>query len=270
MEISAEANRRLQAGFHLKLDEWWPWYVRIVEEFGFDTDRDRLSARILSGILSDRALSLEGLGKSLRGRNFIVFGCGPSLEGDLDGALGLGLFSRYHTVAADGATNALLERAHICPYAVVSDLDGGVRGLSEADRKGAITVIHAHGDNIDAVERLAPIFKGRVAGTTQTEPLSNVYNFGGFTDGDRAVFMLEEMGARRIVLMGMDFGPKVGRYSKPGLKKEVVADERKRRKLCFGKRLLEWLAPRASCEILNATGSGEPIKGIPRVELGNL
>ncbi|MGC8849491.1 MAG: 6-hydroxymethylpterin diphosphokinase MptE-like protein [Candidatus Bathyarchaeia archaeon] len=254
----------------MEFKEWWPWYIRIVEEFGFDMERDRLSARILSIILGERALSLEELRRLLRGGRFIVFGCGPSLEGDLDSAIRLGLFSRYLPVTADGATNALLEKAHLSPYAVVSDLDGGIQGLSEADKRGSVMVLHAHGDNIGRIERLVLSFKGKVAGTTQTEPLSNVYNFGGFTDGDRAVFMLEELDAHLIVLMGMDFGLKVGRYSKPDLKGEVMAEERKRRKLRLGKRLLEWLAPRASCEILNATGSGESIKGIPRVELENL
>ncbi|MEM2123675.1 MAG: 6-hydroxymethylpterin diphosphokinase MptE-like protein [Candidatus Bathyarchaeia archaeon] len=250
--------------------EWWPWYLRIVEEFGFDVDRDRLSARVLNGILNGKALPLEELRRSFRGGRFIVFGCGPSLESDLYEALRLRLLSKYLPVAADGAANALLWRARISPYAVVSDLDGGPRGLLGADKRGSIMVLHAHGDNLDKIEQLAPIFKGRVAGTTQAEPLSNVYNFGGFTDGDRAVFMLEELDSERIVLMGMDFGLKVGRYSKPGLRRDMPADERKLKKLSFAKRLLEWLAPRASCEILNATGSGEPVEGIPEVEPRNL
>lgn len=32
-----------------------------------------------------------------------------------------------------------------------------------------------------------------------------VYNFGGFTDGDRAVFLAEALGASLIVVAGMDF-----------------------------------------------------------------
>jgi hypothetical protein len=31
-----------------------------------------------------------------------------------------------------------------------------------------------------------------------------VYNFGGFTDGDRAVFAADELGAERITLVGFD------------------------------------------------------------------
>lgn len=254
----------------MRFEEWWPWYIRIVEAFGFDMERDRLSAKILAEVLDDRGLTLGELRRSFKGGSFIVFGCGPSLEGDLDKACKTGVLSKYLPVVADGATQALLKIAHSSPYAVVSDLDGGFRFLLEADRRGSIMVLHAHGDNLDKVERFVSSFKGRVAGTTQTEPLSNVYNFGGFTDGDRAVFMLDEMGARRVVLMGMDFGSKVGRYSKPWLTGEEVADERKRRKLEFARELLEWLAPRATCELLNATGSGEPIKGIPKVGLENL
>ena len=41
-------------------------------------------------------------------------------------------------------------------------------------------------------------------------PVKNVYNFGGFTDGDRSVFWAEEFGAKEIILIGMDFGIHIG------------------------------------------------------------
>lgn len=44
-----------------------------------------------------------------------------------------------------------------------------------------------------------------MVGSTQTVPLANVHNFGGFTDGDRCVFLAQEMGASAIVLIGFDF-----------------------------------------------------------------
>ena len=43
-------------------------------------------------------------------------------------------------------------------------------------------------------------------------PTNNVYNFGGFTDGDRSVFLAEELGASQIILVGMDLGNKIGKY----------------------------------------------------------
>ena len=65
-------------------------------------------------------------------------------------------------------------------------------------------VVHAHGDNMEALGKEVPRLK-RVIGTTQSKPLKNVYNFGGFTDGDRGVFLAKEMGARSITLIGFDF-----------------------------------------------------------------
>jgi uncharacterized Rossmann fold enzyme len=65
-------------------------------------------------------------------------------------------------------------------------------------------VVHAHGDNVDALSEEVPRLK-RVVGTTQSKPLDNVYNFGGFTDGDRCVFLAQEFGARSITLIGFDF-----------------------------------------------------------------
>lgn len=65
-------------------------------------------------------------------------------------------------------------------------------------------VVHAHGDNMDALSEEVPRLK-RIIGTTQSKPLDNVYNFGGFTDGDRCVFLAQEFGARSITLIGFDF-----------------------------------------------------------------
>ncbi len=86
-----------------------------------------------------------------------------------------------------------------------------------------------------------PMFS-RILGTCQTEPpLDVVYNFGGFTDGDRAAFLAEELGAREITLVGFDFGTVVGRWSKPRLKEHSPVWESKRKKFEFAKELLDWL-----------------------------
>jgi len=66
-------------------------------------------------------------------------------------------------------------------------------------------VIHAHGDNGPAVEAWAPRFTGPVVGTTQAKPVGGLRNFGGFTDGDRAVLMAAHFGASKINLVGFDF-----------------------------------------------------------------
>lgn len=73
--------------------------------------------------------------------------------------------------------------------------------------------------NADLVRMHAGRFRGPVVLTTQSAPESTVFCFGGFTDGDRAVCIAQEMGARRVVLEGFDFSepcPKDG--SDPAVK----------------------------------------------------
>ena len=90
--------------------------------------------------------------------------------------------------------------------------------------KGAVTAIHAHGDNGDLIRMYAGSFKGRILLTTQSTPENTVYDFGGFTDGDRAVCMAVHFGARRIHLRGFDYDdpmPKDG--NDPSVKKRKLA-----------------------------------------------
>ena len=57
--------------------------------------------------------------------------------------------------------------------------------------------------------------KGKIIGTTQTDPskFKNLHNFGGFTDGDRAVFIANHFKAKKINLIGFDLNGKIGKYS---------------------------------------------------------
>ena len=48
--------------------------------------------------------------------------------------------------------------------------------------------------------------------TTQSAPFGEVHNFGGFTDGDRCVFLADHFAATRIILCGFNF-TEVGKYS---------------------------------------------------------
>jgi hypothetical protein len=199
------------------------------------------------------------LKEKIRGKPVLIFGAGPSLEKSLKEIIALGLHDYFVVIAADGATTALLEH-NIIPDVVVTDLDGRVEDLLKADRLGAIMVVHAHSDNVKALREYVPRLT-KVVGTTQVEELPNIYNFGGFTDGDRAAFLAEEMGARAIVLAGMDLGQIVGKYSKPGLTENVKASEVKAKKLQIARELLEWLASWAKAKIVNVAG-GERIRGI--------
>ena len=107
----------------------------------------------------------------------------------------------------------------------VFDLDGSFPDILKANREGSITVVHAHGDNLDALSRYVPLLEG-VIGTAQCRPPEGLYNFGGFTDGDRCVFLAKELGAASIKLVGFDY-------------EDDSVTPRKRRKLAWAKRLID-------------------------------
>jgi uncharacterized Rossmann fold enzyme len=135
-------------------------------------------------------------------------------------------------------------------------LDGDVDDQLEAWRKGSWIVVHAHGDNMPRVSEVVPKINARILGTTQVRPFGRLYNFGGFTDGDRAAFMAHELGASKIYLAGMDLGTEIGQYSG---KKDV---ERKLIKLKICRELLSWLVD-LGAHIVNLTAGGETIQNIP-------
>jgi len=97
-----------------------------------------------------------------------------------------------------------------------------------------LAVVHAHGDNMEALKMYIHKFK-RVLPTVQVEPFPGVYNFGGFTDGDRAVCLAEHFKAREIVLYGFDFHGSVGKYS------FTKNEELKRKKLLWAERIVNYL-----------------------------
>lgn len=136
-------------------------------------------------------------------------------------------------VAADGATSTLLLRG-IIPDVIVTDLDGAVEDQVEANKEGSVVFVHAHGDNMDAIRKYVPRFYGTVVCTCQCSPIEGVYNFGGFTDGDRAACIVASMGVRSIKLVGFDFESP---SAKAGRSREVKA-----RKLIWARRVLTILA----------------------------
>ncbi len=243
------------------VEQAWPaWYNRIVATFGYSPVEDQRAADVLSRLLQGRAIPLSRLRHVIRNHSILVLGAGPSVDDDVERLLETGVFGDLTLVTADGATTAALHVAKAVPRIVVTDLDGRVPDLLQADRAGALMVIHGHGDNIPVLERLVPRIENPI-GTTQVQPRPSVYNFGGFTDGDRAVFLATAMEARLVVLAGMDFGPEVGRYSKAKLRSIHV----KRKKLTMGRALLEWLAKQTRVPLYDVTGRGEGIRGFQKI-----
>jgi len=193
--------------------EWEPIYEEILADFGFSKGEDERAARILSGMLGEKSQDLTPLRELISGRDVLVCGNGPSLDKELERIE----FEKYIIIAADGATSGLLQKGKV-PHIIVTDLDGKVGDEIEANRRGALMVVHAHGDNIGALLRFVPKLKN-VLGTTQAEPIEKLHNFGGFTDGDRCVFLARALGARSIILVGFDFeDPKVGAIKRKKLR----------------------------------------------------
>jgi hypothetical protein len=241
----------------MNLAIWLSWYEDLLEDFGFSRSQDEESAQLLEkllefyGGLKPKDIPMQ--------REAIVFGAGPSIKSNIKEIKSLNL-SEYTLISADGATTALLEE-YIVPDIIVTDLDGDMEDIICANHEGAFLVIHAHGDNMEKLKEFVPRLN-RVMGTTQSTPLTHVYNFGGFTDGDRALFLAVELGAEYITLAGMDFGKEVTRYSRPAMKEpKGQADEIKELKLKHAKKLVEWVAKNEEVTLLNIS-HGEKLEGV--------
>lgn len=236
----------------MEFGEWNIYYKEILDDFGFSREDDERCAQLLDEILSEEGcLTLNDLSKIVAfSDRFIVFGAGPSIKDHVKELKENYDLKNYVLVAADGATTALIEQ-RIAPDIIVTDLDGNLDDILAANLRGANIVVHAHGDNSDKIANITPFFTN-VLGTTQAQPLSNVYNFGGFTDGDRALFLSVALGASEIILAGMDFGDIVTKYSRPNMPDIVgPADEIKRKKLQYAEKLTNWIIENENVNIIN-------------------
>ncbi len=223
----------------MRYRDWEPIYEEILKDFGFKREKDEEAARIAFEIISRKRSKGKEVKKKIeeliKGKAAIICGNAPCLENDIrEKQLDSNVFSftrEYIVIAADGATSVLLRTAIISDI-VVTDLDGNIADIIYANRIGSIGVVHAHGDNIEKLKKVLPTLNENVICTTQSRPLSpmeksaRVYNFGGFTDGDRCVFLAKEFGAKRIELVGFDFEDK-------------NVSKRKRKKLKWAKGLIE-------------------------------
>ena len=235
---------------------WKKRYSLILKEFRYSRKKDLEAAKVLNAILK-KQFPIKGLEKKIKNQTVFVVGAGSSLVTCMHV---LKKYKNITKIVADGATKALIENK-IKPDIVVTDLDGDQKFLKKAGKSNAIMVVHSHGDNIEKLH-LASEFKSCI-GTTEGRPFGKIHNFGGFTDGDRCVFLANYFGAKKIVLFGMDFGTKIGRYSK-----EKIYDKHvKLKKLRRGKKLLEWLASKDSSELYTTS---KPIRGFSKIGFADL
>ncbi len=239
----------------MKFSDWETWYEKILDDFGFIREDDEDSAKLLDKVLDEEGyITIDELKENCvdfkNTDKFIVFGAGPSIKKHIHDIRENYNLDDYVLVSADGATTALLED-HIVPDIVATDLDGNMDDLLAANYRHAYPVIHAHGNNKELIEKYVPFFDN-VLGTTQSKPEGHLYNFGGFTDGDRAMFLSLALGAKTLILAGMDFGTIVTQYSRPKNPGRLMpADEIKTKKLEYAENLTNWIRENTDVELIN-------------------
>ena len=234
---------------------WKKWYSNILKEFKYDEKKDKESAIILNSILKRSNINNEIL-NLIKNETVFVIGSGPSLSTAIPKLKNL---KKSIKIAADSSVKPLVDNG-IVPDIVITDLDGDWNSLEKIATK-SIFVVHAHGDNINKL-KFSKKFK-KCIGTTQSKPFSKIQNFGGFTDGDRGVFLANHFGAKKIILFGMDFGERIGKYSNTKKSERTI----KLMKLNKGKLLLEWLSTITKSELFTTS---KQIKGFKKISYKNV
>jgi uncharacterized Rossmann fold enzyme len=208
----------------LRWEDWEPLYREIIDDFNYSREEDAKAAKVLNALLANKRICDDACIQNIICKEVTVCGGASNLQEQLDefGTAGT-------LIAADNATSVLLANGSL-PDLIVTDLDGSVREQIMANAEGAVVAVHAHGDNIPALKEHVPHFNGRIVGTTQGRELGVVRNYGGFTDGDRAIFLARHFGATRIRLLGFNFEEP---SPKPG--QDIAI---KRKKLAWARRLI--------------------------------
>jgi len=160
-----------------------------------------------------RNQALGNLQIKLLKANAVIF-VGAAVENnELDEMVGEGVVF----IAADGAVGALPNDAELA--CVVSDFDGTPH-LEQAAINGATIIAHAHGDNLaawnDCVESWSHFANPPSLILSHQTPqiFPGMHNWGGFTDGDRALCMAHALGVNfeDVYLVGYTLS-RVGKWS---------------------------------------------------------
>ncbi|MHA1995321.1 MAG: 6-hydroxymethylpterin diphosphokinase MptE-like protein [Candidatus Hodarchaeales archaeon] len=258
----------------MRLDKWNKEYLKIVSKLDLNIEEDIRSAKRLESLLLAKlsygsSYILNKLHLSLKQPNLVV-GAGPSLETDLNQCKEKLRLEDLVIIAVDGSCS-LFRQLQIIPDIVITDLDGEWSAIRWAISHGAITLIHAHGDNQPLVQQFFTeddFLKKEtyVWGSTQNVFKTILFNFGGFTDGDRAIFLSIHFQSPLIGLIGFDFGEKIGKFStlNPLITKDLI---RKRQKFEIACSLLSSHYHTHNGIRFNLTSSGKEIPGFPRLSL---
>jgi uncharacterized Rossmann fold enzyme len=226
---------------------WEPVYEALLDSFGYPRAGDERARDRLEGLLGDRSTySPEEL--SLTGTTVAIAGAGPSLEADIERA------DRADRVLAASTATDRLREAGVAVDAMVTDLDKNPETGRALTHEGTPVFVHAHGDNVPAVESAVPTYDAEfVIPTTQAAPTERVHNFGGFTDGDRAAFAADHFGADELRFVGWDFD-------------DPTVTPEKAQKLRWAERLLAWLERRRGERFGVLDGRRDALEPLPGTE----
>jgi len=238
---------------------WKKRYFTILKEMNYSEKKDKESALILDSILK-KTDSIEKIREIIQGNTVFVIGSGPSLSIAIPK---LKKLKKSIKIAADSSLEPLIDNG-IIPDIIVTDLDGNEDTIKKISKTKSIFVIHAHGDNIEKLQMVKKM--KNCVGTTQTNPFNKIQNFGGFTDGDRGVFLASYFDAKKIILFGMDFGNQIGKFSNTKKSDREI----KLKKLKIGKNLLIWLSTITKSELFTTSKPIEGFKKITYKELDNI
>ena len=209
----------------MEFEEWEPVYEAICRDFGYGRAGDERARDLLASLTDDFDCSRLS---AARDATVVVAGAGPSLSD----AVELERASAGDVVFAASTAVDVLESNGVDVDCMVTDLDKNPETVQRLTERGTPVAVHAHGDNLEAIrEVVSDCDTEHVLPTTQAAPRGPVRNVGGFTDGDRAAFLADHLGADRLVFVGWDFD-------------DESVDEPKAQKLEWAERLLYWLERR--------------------------
>ena len=236
-------------------------YFKIMNDLKFNSNKDYEARNYLSNILKQKEENNNyDLDEILRGfklalqsmENIMIYGCGPSLESSIEWIIkshGISFFESTFNIAADGAARFLKEKK-IPINSIFTDLDGITR---DEFNYAEYIIVHCHGDNSKMLEFFKQDILNfiNVIGTIQVEPLDNLVNPGGFTDGDRILYFLRSLlvPVHKIFLIGMDFKNIIGKYSKPFFTSNQESNSIKTQKLDIAVKLIEQIIPKIQNKI---------------------
>ena len=207
----------------MNFEKFEPVYEAIIADFGFGRAADERARDVAAEFATPFAFERFA---DWRGATVAIAGAAPTLPDELALAR-----SADVVVAASTAADVLID-AGIDVDCMVTDLDKNPETGAELTARGVPVAAHAHGDNIPAVREWLPEYDAEsTLVTTQVAPRGAVENVGGFTDGDRAAFLADHVGAGRLVFPGWSFD-------------DPTVDSMKARKLTWAARLLRWLERR--------------------------